>query len=358
MENIYQQAIADAKALRASAMANAKSALQEAFEPQIKEMVRLKLSEELDEVEELEEIEEVEEGMDHEMEEGYDGMEETLGEGDLDEILAELDALSEEDSQELEEAEDLEEAEETEETETEDEDALEFDDTEGNEDTEETKEITVSLGDLKDLIDKIKGLNPELATDEMADDEEGLEDIEASEEEVEGEEVQEESFSLDEILAELEEENTLEEKKGGKLSEPYGVADKGANKKVDHAYSKKAGKVQEELNEAKQTIAELTQSLNEVNLLNAKLLYMNKIFKAKSLSESQKIQVVKAFDKAASVKEVKNTFEILKESVNAKKKSQINESFGYASKPAGVSPRTNVIDADPFVNRWQKLAGL
>jgi hypothetical protein len=359
MENIYQQAIADAKALRASAMANAKSALQEAFEPQIKEMVRLKLSEELDEVEELEETEEVEEGMDHEMEEGYDGMEETLGEGDLDEILAELDALSEEESEELEEAEDLEEAEETEETETEDEDALEFDDTEGNEDAEETKEITVSLGDLKDLIDKIKGLNPELASDEMADDEEGLEDIEASEEEVEGEEeVQEESFSLDEILAELEEENTLEEKKGGKLSEPYGVAGKGASKKVDHAYSQKVGKVQEELNEAKQTIAELTQSLNEVNLLNAKLLYMNKIFKAKSLSESQKIQVVKAFDKAASVKEVKNTFEILKESVNAKKKSQINESFGYASKPAGVSPRTNVIESDPFVNRWQKLAGL
>ena len=354
MENIYQQAIADAKALRASAMANAKSALQEAFEPQIKEMVRLKLSEELDEVEELEETEEMEEGMDHEMEEGYDGMEETLGEGDLDEILAELDALSEEDSEELEEAEDLEEAEETEETETEDEDALEFDDTEGNEDAEETKEITVSLGDLKDLIDKIKGLNPELATDEMADDEEGLEDIEASEEEVEGEEVQEESFSLDEILAELEEENTLEEKKAG----AYKHSVKATPEKVDHAYSKKAGKVQEELNEAKQTIAELTQSLNEVNLLNAKLLYMNKIFKAKSLSESQKIQVVKAFDKAASVKEVKNTFEILKESVNTKKKSQINESFGYASKPAGVSPRTNVIESDPFVNRWQKLAGL
>jgi flagellar biosynthesis/type III secretory pathway chaperone len=337
MENIYQQAIADAKALRASAMANAKSALQEAFEPQIKEMVRLKLSEELDEVEELEETEEMEEGMDHEMEEGYDGVEETLGEGDLDEILAELDALSEEDSEELEESEDLEEAEETEEDETEDEDALEFDDTEGNEDAEETKEITVSLGDLKDLIDKIKGLNPELASDEMADDEEGLEDMEASEEDLEGEEeVQEETFSLDEILAELE-EDSLEEKV---------------------SKDKKEDKVQEELNEAKHTIAELTQSLNEVNLLNAKLLYMNKIFKAKSLTESQKIQVVKAFDKATSVKEVKNTFEILKESVNAKKKSQIHESFGYASKPAGVSPNANVIDADPFVNRWQKLAGL
>jgi len=294
MENIYQQAIADAKALRASAMANAKSALQEAFEPQIKEMVRLKLSEELDEVEELEETEEMEEGMDHEMEEGYDGMEETLGEGD--------------------------------------------DDTEGNEAAEETKEITVSLGDLKDLIDKIKGLNPELASDEMATDEEGLEDLEGSEGDLEAgeEEVQEESFSLDEILAGLE-EDSLEEKK---------------------SKDEKEVKAESELEEAKHTIAELTQSLNEVNLLNAKLLYMNKIFKAKTLTESQKIQVVKAFDKATSVKEVKNTFEILKESVTAKKKSQIQESFGYASKPAGVSPHSNVIESDPFVNRWQKLAGL
>ena len=345
MENIYQQAIADAKALRASAMANAKSALQEAFEPQIKEMVRLKLSEELDEVEELEETEEMEEGMDHEMEEGYDGMEETLGEGDLDEILAELDALSEEDSEELEEAEDLEEAEETEEAETEDEDALEFDDTEGNEAAEETKEITVSLGDLKDLIDKIKGLNPELASDEMADDEEGMADLEVSDEDAE-EEI-EESFGLDEILAELEKESVDEVKDVKTEAAKKHVAMKNMSKKSD-----------EELEEAKHTIAELTQSLNEVNLLNAKLLYMNKIFKAKTLTESQKIQVVKAFDKAASVKEVKNTFEILKESVTAKKKSQIHESFGYASKPAGVSPRTNVIESDPFVNRWQKLAGL
>ena len=351
MENIYQQAIADAKALRASAMANAKSALQEAFEPQIKEMVRLKLSEELDETEELEETEEMEEGMDHEMEEGYDGMEETLGEGDLDEILAELDALSEEDSEELEESEDLEEAEEAKEDETEVED-MEGDDMEGEEAGEETQEITVSLGDLKDLIDKIKGLNPELASDEMADDEEGMEDMEdeESEEEVEDEE----SFSLDEILAELEEEDSLQEKKAG----AYKHSVKATGKKVDHAYSEKVDEAEKELKDAKHTIAELTQSLNEVNLLNAKLLYMNKIFKAKTLTESQKIQVVKAFDKATSVKEVKNTFEILKESVTAKKKSQIQESFGYASKPAGVSPRTNVIDADPFVNRWQKLAGL
>jgi hypothetical protein len=85
---------------------------------------------------------------------------------------------------------------------------------------------------------------------------------------------------------------------------------------------------------------------------------MNKLFKAKNLSESEKIRVVKAFDRASSVKEVKNTFDVLKESIETKKKSQISESFGYASKPAGMSPSNNVIESDPFVSRWQKIAGL
>ena len=47
MSKLYQDAILDAKALRASAMANAKAALEEAFEPKIQEMLRLKLSEEM-----------------------------------------------------------------------------------------------------------------------------------------------------------------------------------------------------------------------------------------------------------------------------------------------------------------------
>lgn len=351
MENIYQQAIADAKALRASAMANAKAALQEAFEPKIEEMVRLKLSEELDEVEEVEETE-LEEGdeMENEGMQGADSdyMEETeeLGEADLEEILAELEALSEEpdetadpghqeDPGQLDEAEELEEEEEGDEAEAED--------VAGEEAEGETKEITVSLGDLKDLIDKIKSLDPELASDEMADDEAVEDDSE------------EESISLDEILAQLEEEDSLEEKKHA--DKEHSMEEKKDHKKEEMEEEKKHA-YEAELEEAKATIAHLQESLNEINLLNAKLLYMNKIFKAKSLTESQKINVVKAFDKATSVKEVKNTFEILKESATTQKKSQINESFGYASKPAGVSPKANVIDADPFVSRWQKLAGI
>ena len=64
----------------------------------------------------------------------------------------------------------------------------------------------------------------------------------------------------------------------------------------------------EELKEAKQTIEILRSDLNEVNLLNSKLLYTNKIFKAKNLTENQKIKVLKAFDKAETVKEAKVYF--------------------------------------------------
>lgn len=332
---MYQQAIADAKALRASAMANAKIALQEAFEPKITEMVRLKLSEELEE-DQLEETEEMEEGMDYEMEEGHEEVEETLDESGLDEILAELEELanegSKDESYELEEAE---EAEEDDEDETDDEEEAMDDEESEVEDTEEeivddeTKVIDITLGDLKKVFQQLQSQEEVPAMDDI--------DLDGEEEE---EAADEETFSLDEILAELENEGKeeLEEKKMKKVV----------------AKSEEA----KELEEAKKTISQLQESFNEINLLNAKLLYMNKIFKAKSLSESEKIQVVKAFDKASSVKEVKNTFEILKESIATKRKSQIQESFGYASKPAGMSPSNNVIESDPFVSRWQKIAGL
>jgi len=61
--------------------------------------------------------------------------------------------------------------------------------------------------------------------------------------------------------------------------------------------------INREAKEMEETINELRQELNEVNLLNAKLLYTNKIFKAKNLTESQKVKVLAAFDKAASVNE-------------------------------------------------------
>jgi hypothetical protein len=146
----------------------------------------------------------------------------------------------------------------------------------------------------------------------------------------------ESDISLDEILAELENEGLEEEKH----------EDKDVNE------------VEEELEEAKSTIEELRQSLQEVNLLNAKYLYMNKLFKSKSLTESQKVKVVNALDRASSVKEVKNTYETLKESFNSPKKTQLKESIGFASQAAGLAPKQPIIEQDNMMNRWQKLAGI
>lgn len=107
---------------------------------------------------------------------------------------------------------------------------------------------------------------------------------------------------------------------------------------------------------------ELKKELQEVNLLNAKLLYTNKIFNAKNLNESQKLKVLKAFDKATSVKEAKVIYETLNEGMASKtqKPSFVNEIKGRASKATGfISESKNpIVEVDPMVTRWQKLAGI
>ena len=117
---------------------------------------------------------------------------------------------------------------------------------------------------------------------------------------------------------------------------------------------------EKELAEAYQVINKLRRDINEVNLLNSKLLYTNKIFRNKNLNESQKVKVLNSFDKAETVKEVKLVFESLSTAFTAKK-SNIKESMGFASKPTGKAPineSTPVIQEDAMVARFKKLAGL
>jgi hypothetical protein len=122
---------------------------------------------------------------------------------------------------------------------------------------------------------------------------------------------------------------------------------------------KAEGEHEEELQEAYKTIKTLRAELNEINLLNSKLLYTNKIFKAKNLTESQKVKVLTAFDKAETVKEVKLVFETLNEGLEkANKKELVRENKGFASKAIGISPKQPVVEANDMVNRFKKLAGL
>jgi hypothetical protein len=113
-----------------------------------------------------------------------------------------------------------------------------------------------------------------------------------------------------------------------------------------------------ELSEAYSTIKVLKSELNEINLLNAKLLYTNKIFKAKNLNESQKVKVLTSFDKAKNVGEVKMVFETLNEGIKVSK-NIIKENLGRASKGT-ITPNVKkpIVESNEAFLRMQKLAGI
>jgi hypothetical protein len=113
-----------------------------------------------------------------------------------------------------------------------------------------------------------------------------------------------------------------------------------------------------ELEEALSTIETLKAELNEINLLNAKLLYSNKIFKAKNLNENQKVKVLSSFDKAKNVGEVKMVFETLNEGIKVKKET-IKENLGRASKATNTpTVKQPIVESNDVFARMQKLAGL
>ena len=117
----------------------------------------------------------------------------------------------------------------------------------------------------------------------------------------------------------------------------------------------------DELQEAYKTVKQMQSVIQEVNLLNAKLLYTNKLFRNFDLNENQKMKVLENFDRAANTREVKLVFSTLAESfVRPTKKRVVKES--YASKPvATTKPKTNTpILTEGFAQaeRWKKLAGL
>jgi hypothetical protein len=409
--DLLKEAIADAKAVKDMAIANAKAALEESFTPQLKSMLSAKLQEmelEEDELEEtFGEFSDKGKNPDSSMfkkaldEEGE--LEEDL---DLNELLNELNEEEEEEDMESEESEESEEEE------------------EGEEEGEPL--------DLEDMTDEdLKKMIEDVIADMMSS---GELDLEAGEAE-EGEEMEpememgeeEEEINLDELLAEIAtldeeemedegmmyEEEELEEasafadpnlgntmlsslefaasvggavllafvtwvlskigKKGDKEAEAAikAAAEEykrtGDKKKFQSTVaSLKAGKAaptaapekSPELAEAYSTIETLRKDLNEVNLLNAKLLYTNKIFKAKNLTESQKLNVLGMFDKATTVKETKLVFETLSEGLKTKS-SPLKENLGSASKTMGTTnTKQPIVESDPMVARFQKLAGI
>ena len=374
-KDLFKQAIADAKSVREAAIANAKAALEESITPELKELLAQRLQE-----------------MEEEVEEEVIAEEEAIEE--VEEVVAEEEAEDEEAEDDSEESED--EAE---------------DDAEGEEPAgdEEIADSDMTVDDLKDMIRDIlsqemgdmdgeeDGMEDDMEADVEADDMAGADMTAADDEEINLEELMAELAEMakdEEVIAENEieegdygmEEETMEEGlkdfakriwndpnmlgaiitvDGKKISlkdfaEEYLAA--GAPSDVGPKSTKTPGSgvSEADLNEALETIQTLQKELNETNLLNAKLLYVNKVFKTNNLNESQKANVIAAFDKAETVKEVKLVFETVSENIpSGTKKEVVREARGFASAAVGKSDKPEVItEANQAVLRMQKLAGI
>jgi hypothetical protein len=352
-KDLIKEAIADAKAVREVALANAKLALQEAFEPRLKTIMSAHLEEELNKDDMSEE--ELEEMMKDEEESKDDSnMEEEI---DINQLLAELEEATKDEDEETEHMgdENLEEAKEEEE---EKEDEEEMGDEEEIEVGDMTKEDIIDLI-RQEISAQLDGEEAEMDSEEMGDmmgDEMGAEEMEADDlmEEIEAL-ASTYNVSAEELYNSIRNLTEASKKKKHSKEEMAKKDEKKDDKKKD-----------KELEEAINTINILKNELNEVNLLNAKLLYANKLFNKYSLSESQKLKVINSFDSAETVRETKLVFNTLNESfesetkVAKQKTKSITEGLGMASKPSGVSKPTKqtLNESNEFVTRLQKLANI
>ena len=114
-----------------------------------------------------------------------------------------------------------------------------------------------------------------------------------------------------------------------------------------------------QLNKYRSAVKTLREQLEDLNLFNAKLLYVNKLLQNKSLNESQKKSVIKALDEARSLGETKALYKSLTESLSNSSKATLSESrkFGSSSRPTSSASAKNT-EVISEVNRWQTLAGL
>jgi hypothetical protein len=380
--DLLKEAIAEAKSVKETAIANAKLALEEAFTPHLKSMLSAKLEEmDIDEDvnEETEPVEEMDApsferknspagdslkdlspkkvGQSTVQEEEEKGLDEE--EINLDELLAELE-LDEDKRTDAEEEgyldgmkdekADLKEDERTDAEEEGYKDGMKDE----KEDMEDKDDEEIDLEDMSE--DDLKGFIEDVIKDMVADGEIEPGD-EFVEDEVEVEDVEdidvEDEVSVD---VEIDEVENLDEKMTKKEKA------EGDDRKKDDKIEAETEKMR--FKEALDEIDALKVELQEVNLLNAKLLYTNKIFKAKNLTEDKKVKVLKAFDKAVDVRQAKTIFETLTEGlVDKVSKPSINESIkrGAASKASGLEPKATkqpIIESNEVFDRMRKLAGL
>jgi len=357
MDDLLKEAIADAKAVRETALENAKMALEEAFTPRLQNMLSQKIQNEIED----EDDEKKDEDVDLEERDDDEDMEERAMNDEDEDPSDEHSEDESVDESEIIEIDGVKYAPIVSEEEDEDEDKMD----EAEEDDEDMDE------DL-DLESVIKELESELDEIDKDDDDEKNEEIE------EGEEIEENDVSSDigkgdnkvnakansssgggsEGKAKLKEEKDEDE-----MDEDIDLDEviKALSEEEDEDEKKdEVAELKSDLEEHRSVIETLRGKLNEVNLLNAKLLFTNKLFRKYGLNNEQKMKVVEQFDRASNLREVKLVYSTLGESFNGARKNEINESKGSASKPiASTKPEKEVItESSDLRDRFKKLANL
>ena len=378
---LLKEAIADAKAVRETAIANAKIALEEAFTPRLQSILSKKLQAEMEgEEEEIEEeldssdigngdedspVEPSDVASDAHTELGPESEEETAevgdeleeGEGSVEDPTNADDAtISEEEESEIEEEESEEEISEEEDEIEEEESEEEIEEEEDELDLESIiRELEMGMEDEEEIseeeMDSEEEVSEEEHEDEVSEEDEIEMDSEEEAEEAEAEdedEDEDDEIDLDEILREMgygEGEEEIEEEEH----------EEEANEEVV--------RLQTELEEALSTVKTLQSTINEVNLLNAKLLYANRLFRAYNLNNEQKSKVVENLDRTSSVREVKLVYATLAESMNftgTEKKTKKVVSEGASKPVASTAPSKEIIseNTNELAARFKQLANI
>ena len=397
MDDLLREAIADAKAVRETALENAKIALEEAFTPRLQSMLSKKIAAESEDAEEMEDAEEGEdfEEMSHDAEENEMDAEEMRDaeESDHEEMREEEDTEEEDSVEESEDAEEEDSVEESEDAEEEDsveesEDAEEEDSVEEQEDAEEEDEL-----DLESVLAELeKDLDDEDQVDEEYEESEVEDGMNQDEVEVDDEKLAENDVSSDIGKA----DNKVNPKANDSTGAGQGPEGEGSDKKAgtelgDHEIVKEEEdaeesdldldevlralteeeaeeqdaeeneKLKSEIKEHRKVIHFMRSKLNEVNLLNAKLLFSNKLFRAFGLNNNQKLKVVETFDRTKNLREVKLVYATLAESFK-RPSNRISESVkkGSSSKPVrSTKPVKEVLsEGQELRNRFKKLANI
>jgi hypothetical protein len=376
---LLKEAIADAKAVRETAIANAKIALEEAFTPRLQSILSQKLQQEMEDEEEADVNEEYgaedtsdadSSGIDGDNKQPADDANSSseLAQGNPDTEVETAPVGSEEEETEV-----VKEGEE----EGDDEESIEEGEynAEGEEEVvaeEEGEDESEEDEDELDLESIIRELEEELDDEEEEEVEDIAQDVVDGHEEEMHEEEEEEmeetySESEEEMHEESEEEDLDEEIDLNEILREMGYGEEEVEEAVEETVEEnnELEEVKAELEAAMSTISELKSTINEVNLLNAKLLYTNKLFKSYDLTNEQKMKVVETLDRTGNVREVKLVFSTLAESFKftgtAKKQKATKITESFASTPvASTAPSKEVIQESTNVmaDRFKKLANI